>query len=188
MFLIVPRRVFMEKCGKLSFIIKYPPYQRDILSLSFSLLEFCGKVFPYQLQATVPIRTCIWMDDTEVLCVRDEAATKARYCITFFVFSVFPAPDSPLSNKQQVQIYRKNPKNSDTPKICCNYPKIWTMCLYHWVTLQKDADGMANSVDPDQSDLGLHCLQEQSDLGLHCLQKQSNRGLHCLPRPICPKT
>ena len=30
------------------------------------------------------------------------------------------------------------------------------------------ADGMANSVDPDQ---------EQSDL-----------GLHCLPRPICPKT
>ena len=27
-------------------------------------------------------------------------------------------------------------------------------------------DGMANSVDPDQSDLGLHCL----------------------PRPVCPKT
>ena len=31
----------------------------------------------------------------------------------------------------------------------------------------KDADGIANSVDPDQ----------QSDL-----------GLHCLPRPVCPKT
>ena len=29
-----------------------------------------------------------------------------------------------------------------------------------------DADGMANSVDPDQTDLGLHCL----------------------PRPICLKT
>ena len=33
----------------------------------------------------------------------------------------------------------------------------------------KDADGMANSVDPDQT--------AQSDL-----------GLHCLPRPVCPKT
>ena len=32
-----------------------------------------------------------------------------------------------------------------------------------------DANGMANSVDPVQT--------EQSDL-----------GLHCLPRPICPKT
>ena len=30
----------------------------------------------------------------------------------------------------------------------------------------KDADGMANSVDPDRSDLGLHCLL----------------------RPSCPKT
>ena len=32
----------------------------------------------------------------------------------------------------------------------------------------KDAEGIANSVDPDQ---------EQSDL-----------GLLCLPRPVCPKT
>ena len=36
----------------------------------------------------------------------------------------------------------------------------------------KDADGMANSVDPDQT----APREEQSDL-----------GLHCLPRPICPK-
>ena len=33
----------------------------------------------------------------------------------------------------------------------------------------KDADGMANSVDPDQ--------EEQSDL-----------DLHCLPKLVCPKT
>ena len=33
----------------------------------------------------------------------------------------------------------------------------------------KDADRMANSVDPDQT-------------------KQSDLGLHCLPRPDCPKT
>ena len=32
--------------------------------------------------------------------------------------------------------------------------------------LLNDADGIANNVDPDQSDLGLHCL----------------------PRPVCPKT
>ena len=36
---------------------------------------------------------------------------------------------------------------------------------------QKDANGIANSVDPDQTP-----PLEQSDL-----------GLHCLPRPICPK-
>ena len=34
-----------------------------------------------------------------------------------------------------------------------------------------DADGMANSVDPDQT------APLETDL-----------GLHCLPRPICPKT
>ena len=57
-------------------------------------------------------------------------------------------------------IYRKFPKYSDTQKICCNHSKIWTMWLYHRVMSPNDADGMANSVDPDQTapDLGLHCL------------------------------
>ena len=64
--------------------------------------------------------------------------------------------------------YRKFPKYSDTQKIFCSHSKIWTMWLYHRVKSPNDADGMANSVDPDQ---------EQSDL-----------GLHCLPRHICPKT
>ena len=36
----------------------------------------------------------------------------------------------------------------------------------------KDANGMKNTVDPDQN-----AAQEQSDL-----------DLHCLPRPVCPKT
>ena len=39
--------------------------------------------------------------------------------------------------------------------------------FYYRLIGPKDADGMANGVDPDQ----------QSDL-----------GLHCLPRPVCPKT
>ena len=46
--------------------------------------------------------------------------------------------------------YRKFPKYSDTQKICCNPSKIWTMWLYHRVMSPNDADGMANSVDPDQ--------------------------------------
>ena len=64
--------------------------------------------------------------------------------------------------------YRKFPKYSDTQNICCNHSKIWTVWLYHRVMNPNDADGMANSVDPDQT---------ESDL-----------GLHCLPRLICPKT
>ena len=46
---------------------------------------------------------------------------------------------------------RKFPKYSDTQKICCNHSKIWTMWLYHRVMSPNDADGMANSVDPDQT-------------------------------------
>ena len=47
--------------------------------------------------------------------------------------------------------YSKFPKYSDTQKICCNHSKIWTMWLYHRVMSPNDADGMANSVDPDQT-------------------------------------
>ena len=46
---------------------------------------------------------------------------------------------------------RKFPNYSDTQKICCNHSKIWTMWLYYRVMSPNDADGMANSVDPDQS-------------------------------------
>ena len=47
--------------------------------------------------------------------------------------------------------YRKFPKYSDTQKHCCNHSKIWTKWLYHRVMSPNDADGMANSVDPDQT-------------------------------------
>ena len=49
--------------------------------------------------------------------------------------------------------YCKIPKNVDTWKRCCNYPKIGTVSFYDRVMGLKDADGMANSVDPDQSSL-----------------------------------
>ena len=50
-------------------------------------------------------------------------------------------------------MYRKDPKYSDTLKNCCNYPKIWKVLLYHRVMSSKDAEGIANSLDPDQAAL-----------------------------------
>ena len=46
--------------------------------------------------------------------------------------------------------YRKFPKYVDTQKICSNHSKIWTMWLFHRVMCLNNADGMANSVDPEQ--------------------------------------
>ena len=62
--------------------------------------------------------------------------------------------------------YRKVLKFSDTRKHYCNLPKIQMMEPNLRVFRQNDANGIANSEDPDQSGLGLHCLL----------------------RPICPKT
>ena len=50
----------------------------------------------------------------------------------------------------QSYLYCKFLKYSDTQKIC-NHSKIWTVWLYHRVMRPNDADGMANSVDPDQT-------------------------------------
>ena len=73
-----------------------------------------------------------------------------------------------MSNHQKCY-YRKTPKNSDIRKNCSKSPKIGRVSFYYRVMGPKDADGMANSADPD--------LEEQSDL-----------GLPCLPRHVCPKT
>ena len=64
-----------------------------------------------------------------------------------------------------LQMYLKFPKYSDTQKICCNHSKIWTLWLYHRVMSPNDADGMANSVGPDQTDpLGGSALFAQTCL------------------------
>ena len=55
------------------------------------------------------------------------------------------------SNNSRRKDYSKNPKYSDTRKICCNHPKIQTRLFYRRVMHPKDADGMANSEDPDQT-------------------------------------
>ena len=54
--------------------------------------------------------------------------------------------------------YGKVPKISDAKKLCCNLPKIKTKEPNLRVFQQKDANGTANSVDPDQTALGLNCL------------------------------
>ena len=56
-----------------------------------------------------------------------------------------------ITSKEGNIQYRKFPKYSDTQKICSNHSKIWTMWLYHRVMCPKNADRMANSVDPDQT-------------------------------------
>ena len=48
--------------------------------------------------------------------------------------------------------YRKVPKFSDARKLCCNQSKIQTKKPNLRVFRQKDADGIANSEDPDQTD------------------------------------
>ena len=62
--------------------------------------------------------------------------------------------------------YCKVPKFSDAKKLCCNLPKIQTKRPNLGVFCQNDANGIANSEDPEQSDMGLHCL----------------------PRPVCLNT
>ena len=49
------------------------------------------------------------------------------------------------------EAYRKIPKFSDAKKLCCNRPKIQTKRPNLRVVCQNDANGIANSEDPDQT-------------------------------------
>ena len=51
----------------------------------------------------------------------------------------------------QQQVYRKVPKFLDPRKLCCKLPKIQEKRPKLRVFHQKDADGIANSEDPDQT-------------------------------------
>ena len=61
--------------------------------------------------------------------------------------------------------YHKFPKYLDTQKKCCNHSKIWTMWLSHRLMTPKDADGMANSVDPDQPALFAQAYPSENHYG-----------------------
>ena len=56
-----------------------------------------------------------------------------------------------LCSSQICLIYRKVPEFSDARKLCCNLPKIQTKRPNLRVFCQKDANGIANSEDPDQT-------------------------------------
>ena len=47
--------------------------------------------------------------------------------------------------------YSKFPKYSDTQRIGCNHPKSWTRWRFLRVIHPKDAEGIENSVDLDQT-------------------------------------
>ena len=56
------------------------------------------------------------------------------------------------------------------------------MWFFHTVVCPKDEDGMVNSVNPDQTDQGLHCLP----IRVYTVYRSgstlfTNQGLHCLP-------
>ena len=55
-----------------------------------------------------------------------------------------------LSQKSNFK-YRKVPKFSDARKLCCNLPRIKTKRPNLRVFRQNGANGIANSVDPDQT-------------------------------------
>ena len=48
-------------------------------------------------------------------------------------------------------MYHKVPKISDAKKLCCNLSKIQEKMPNLWIFLQKDANGITNSEDPDQT-------------------------------------
>ena len=65
-------------------------------------------------------------------------------------------PDVRIKPVLQFMTYGKTPKYLDTQKIAVIIIKFEQLSFTK--ICPKIVDGMANSVDPDQSDLGLHCL------------------------------
>ena len=57
--------------------------------------------------------------------------------------------------------------------------------FYDALIYPKDADGMANSVDPDQILIKLHVIANSAVPDQTAPKEQSDQGLHCLLRPVC---
>ena len=65
--------------------------------------------------------------------------------------SVYPRANRWKTYIKVILLTTVNCLNIRTPKTFVVITKIWTMWLYHRITSPNDADGMANSVDPDRS-------------------------------------
>ena len=83
------------------------------------------------------------------------ASRSALFYIAYHLKGEFIFYLSILINTPRLYHYRKNPKNSDTRKIAVIILKLEQYHFYNRVMGPKDANRIANSVDPDQSDLGL---------------------------------
>ena len=70
--------------------------------------------------------------------------------INMFLYSFCLSLLEPVK-KCHIHDNRKVPKFSDARKLCCNLPKTQTKRPNLWVYRQKDANGRANSEDPDQT-------------------------------------
>ena len=56
-----------------------------------------------------------------------------------------------LANRTISHVTFPQAVGTHTQNICCNHSIIWIMWLYYRVMSPNNADGMANSVDPDQT-------------------------------------
>ena len=84
------------------------------------------------------------------------AGTAQLICALVFVYSKsrFSHDMAQLINNFtyfSIETYLKIPKISDARKLCCNLPKIQEKRPNLMVFSQKDANGIANSEDPDQT-------------------------------------
>ena len=66
-------------------------------------------------------------------------------------FNVFKVMNNKIMIIRNFKQYRKVPKFSDARNLCCNLPKIQTKSPNLRVFRQKDAEGIANSEDLDQT-------------------------------------
>ena len=64
-------------------------------------------------------------------------------------------PDTSGQQASCFSYYCKIPEKFGHPKICCNHPKSWSRWLYLRVMGANNAEGIANSIDPDQTALGV---------------------------------
>ena len=54
----------------------------------------------------------------------------------------------PTKGRNEIHVYCKNPKYLDTPRICCNHPKIWTKWLFLRVISSKRCRGNCKQCRP----------------------------------------
>ena len=86
--------------------------------------------------------------------------------------------------------YCKTPKNLDTRKNCSNHPQNLIKMALPYSNTSNNADGMANSVDPDQTAPVANSVDpdQTAPVANSVDPDQTDLGLHCLPNPVCPKT